>query len=62
MLEAIPDPKKTTIEADIELQLWETLISIIAMMDPSLDASFTLIEVVEGDNIDPSLQDDYIAS
>jgi hypothetical protein len=40
MLEAIPDPKKTTTEADIEAQLQEALVSTIAAIDPSLDDSF----------------------
>jgi hypothetical protein len=34
MLEAIPDPEKTTTEADIELQLQEALVSTIAAIDP----------------------------
>jgi hypothetical protein len=55
MLKAIPDPKKTTIEADIEVQLQEALISTIAAIDPSLD---TTMDVVD----DVVVQVDYIAS
>jgi hypothetical protein len=44
MLEAIPNPEKTTTEADIELQLQEALVSTIAAIDPSLDDSFCATE------------------
>ena len=47
MLEAIPDPEKTTTEADIEVQLQEALVSTIAAIDPSLDDSFCAIEAME---------------
>jgi len=47
MLKAIPDPKKTTIEADIKIQLQEALVSTIAAIDPSLDDSFCAIEGTE---------------
>jgi hypothetical protein len=57
MLEAIPDPEKATTEADIELQLQEALISTIATIDPSLDASYQAMEA----DINPALQADYIA-
>jgi hypothetical protein len=40
MLNSIPDPEKTTMEADIELQLQEALVSTIAAIDLSLDDSF----------------------
>ena len=40
MLKAIPDPERTTTEADIEAQLQEALVSTIAAIDPSLDDSF----------------------
>ena len=55
MLKAIPDPEKTTTEADIEVQLQEALISTIAAIDLSLD---TTIDVVD----DAVVQVDYIAS
>ena len=35
MLKAIPNPEKTTTEANIEAQLQEALISTIAAIDPS---------------------------
>ena len=47
MLEAIPDPKKTTTEADIEAQLQEALVSTIAAIDPSLDTLFSTTEAIE---------------
>jgi hypothetical protein len=52
MLEAIPNPERTTTEADIEVQLQEALISTIAMIDPSLDTAMD----------DAVVQVDYIAS
>ena len=52
MLEAIPDPEQTTTEADIEFQLQEALVSIIAAINPKAVDS----------NIDLALQADYIAS
>jgi hypothetical protein len=45
MLKAIPNPEKTTIEADIKLQLQEALVLTIAAIDPSLDDSFCATEV-----------------
>jgi hypothetical protein len=62
MLEAIPDPEKTTTEADIELQLQEALVSTISVIDPSLDALFCTMEVTEAtqDPFDLTLQADYI--
>jgi hypothetical protein len=57
MLEAIPDPERTTTEADIEVQLQEALVSTIAAIDPSLNDSFCAIEATE-DLI--ALQADYI--
>ena len=54
MLEAIPDPEKTTTEADVEVQLQEALVSTIAAIDPSLDDSFCATE----DTI--ALQADYV--
>jgi hypothetical protein len=59
MLEAIPDPEKATTEADIELQLQEALVSTMAAIDPSLDASYQAMEA-DIDSIDPALQADYI--
>jgi hypothetical protein len=53
MLKAIPDPKKTTTEADIKLQLQEALVSTIVAIDPSLETT----EIV-----DLAAQMDYIAS
>ena len=47
MLEAIPDPEKTTTDADIEVQLQEALVSRIAAIDPSLDDSFCATEAME---------------
>jgi hypothetical protein len=43
ILKAIPNTEKTTMEANIEAQLQEALISTIAMIDPSLDTA-----IVEG--------------
>jgi hypothetical protein len=63
MLEAIPDPEKTTTEADIEAQLQEALISTIAAIDPSLDDLFCSMEAMEVIEVtkDPVvLQADYI--
>ena len=59
MLEAIPDPEKTTTEADIELQLQEALVSTIAAIDPSLDDSFCATEAEE-DRDPVAFQADYI--
>ena len=56
MLEAIPDPEKTTTEADIEVQLQEALVSTIAAIDPSLDDLFCATE----DHDPLALQADYI--
>jgi hypothetical protein len=56
MLKAIPDPEKTTTEADIEAQLQEALISTIAVIDPSLDT------VMDTTMDDTGVQVDYIAS
>jgi hypothetical protein len=63
MLEAIPDPEKTTTEADSEAQLQEALVSTIAAIDPSLDDSFCARDALEAteaivDTI--ALQADYI--
>jgi hypothetical protein len=44
MLKAIPNLKKTTTEADIELQLQEAFVSTIAAIDPSLDNLLCAIE------------------
>jgi hypothetical protein len=63
MLEAIPDPEKTTTEADIELQLQEALVSTISAIDPSLDDSFcaTEAEAEAIEDRDPvAFQADYI--
>jgi hypothetical protein len=57
MLEAIPNPERTTTEADIEVQLQEAFVSTIAAIDPSLDDSFYATEATE-DLI--ALQADYI--
>jgi hypothetical protein len=57
MLNAIPDPEKTTTEADIELQLQEALVSTIAAKDPSLDDSFC---VAMEDPYDLALQADHV--
>jgi hypothetical protein len=51
MLKAIPNLKKTTIEADIELQLHIALVSTIAAIDLSLNTAI--------DNT--AVQVDYIA-
>jgi hypothetical protein len=40
MLEAIPDPERTTTEADIEAQLQEAVFSTISVIDPNLDDLF----------------------
>jgi hypothetical protein len=66
MLEVIPDPEKTTTEADIEAQLQEALVSTIAAIDPSLDDSFYAMEATEATEaiearVDTlALQADYI--
>jgi hypothetical protein len=57
MLKAIPNPERTTTEADIEVQLQEALVSTIAAIDPSLDDLFCAIKATE-DLI--ALQADYI--
>jgi hypothetical protein len=66
MLEAIPDPERTTTEADIEAQLQEALVSTIAVIDPSLDDSFcTTVAIVATKGIEAmenplALQADYV--
>jgi len=60
MLEAIPDPEKTTTEADIEIQLQEALVSTIAATDPSLDDSFCATEAMEAIEDPLALQANYI--
>jgi len=61
MLEAIPDPEKTTTDADIEVQLQEALVSTIAAIDPSLDDSFCATGVEAMEDRDPlAFQADYI--
>jgi hypothetical protein len=57
MLEAIPNPERTTTEAYIEAQLQEALVLTIAAIDPSLDDSFCATEATE-DRL--ALQADYI--
>ena len=57
MLEAIPDPEKTTTDADIEVQLQEALVSTIAAIDPSIDDSFRATDATE-DTL--ALQANYI--
>jgi hypothetical protein len=54
MLEAIPNPEKTTTEADIEAQLQEALVSTIAAIDLSLDDSYCAVQFME------ELEADYI--
>jgi hypothetical protein len=60
MLKAIPDPEKTTTEADIELQLQEALVSTIAAINPSLDKSFCTTNAIEATEDAIALQADYI--
>jgi hypothetical protein len=60
MLKAIPDPEKTTTEAEIEIQLQEALVSTIAAIDPSLDNSFCTTEAIEATEDPLALQADYI--
>jgi hypothetical protein len=57
MLEAIPDPERTTTEADIEAQPQKALVSTIAAIDPSLDDSFSATVAMEDPVV---LQADYI--
>jgi hypothetical protein len=57
MLKAIPNPEKTTTEADIKAQLQEALISTIAIIDLSLDTVIDDI-VVQVDYI--ALQADFV--
>jgi hypothetical protein len=63
MLEAIPDPEKTTTESYIEVQLQKALVSTIAVIYLSLDDSFCTTEAMEAmeateDTL--ALQADYI--
>jgi hypothetical protein len=63
MLKAIPNPEKTTTEADIELQLQEAFVSTIAAIDLSLDDLFCAIkatEAIEAIENTLALQADYI--
>ena len=60
MLEAIPNPERTTTEADIEVQLQEALVSTIAAIDPSLDDLFCATEAMEATEDTLALQADYI--
>jgi hypothetical protein len=60
MLEAIPDPEKTTTEAEIKALLQEALISTIAAIDPSLDDSFCTTVATEAAEDRLALQADYI--
>ena len=61
ILEAIPDPEKTTTDADIDLQLREALISTNTdMIDPGLMDSIINPEVQEGDYDDIALQVDFV--
>jgi hypothetical protein len=60
MLEAIPDPEKTTTEADIEVQLQEALVSTIAIIDPSLDDSFYAIEAIEAIEAMEAIEDTLV--
>ena len=47
MLETIPDPEKTTTEANIKAQLQEALVSTIAAIDPSLDDSYYAVQLMD---------------
>ena len=60
MLEAIPDPERTTTEADIEAQLQEALVSTIAAIDPSLDDSFCATVATEAMEDPVASQADFI--
>ena len=60
MLEAILNPKKTTTEADIEVQLQEALVSTIAAIGPGLDDSFCATEAMEATEDTTALQADFI--
>jgi hypothetical protein len=60
ILEAIPNPEKTTTEADIEVQLQEALVSTIAAIDPNLDDSFCATDDMEATEDTLALQADYI--
>jgi hypothetical protein len=65
MLEAIPDPEKTTTDADIDLQLREALISTNTdMIDPGLMDSIVDYkmgsEVREGGYDNIALQADFV--
>jgi hypothetical protein len=57
MLEAIPDPEKTTTEADIKVQLQEALVSTIVAIDPSLDDSFCATEAMEATKAMEAMED-----
>jgi hypothetical protein len=60
MLEAIPNPKKTTTEAEIEVLLQEALVSTIAAIDPSLEDSFCTTVATEAMEDPLALQANYI--
>jgi hypothetical protein len=47
MLKAILNPKKTTIKADIKVQLQKAFISTIAIIDLSLNNPFCTIKAIE---------------
>jgi hypothetical protein len=52
MLKAIPGPEKTTIEADIKVQLQKALVSTIPAIDPSLDDSFCTTKLIKESQAD----------
>ena len=61
ILKAIPNPEKTTIDANIDLQLQEALISTnIDMIDPGLIDSIINPEVQEGNYNNIALQVDFV--
>jgi hypothetical protein len=60
MLEAIPDPERTTTEANIKAQLQEALILTIAAIDPSLDNLFCATKATDAIEDYLALQDNYM--
>jgi hypothetical protein len=60
MLKIIPNPKKTTAESDIEIQLQEAFVSTIAATNPSLDVLFCSTDAMKAIKDTLTLQADYI--
>ena len=61
LLEAIPDPKLSITEADIDLQLREALISTAVEIDLDLDTALQEIQT-RGSGVDTNVEDGIFAS